>query len=109
MIFFNVTVDPRHHPISALSTADLDLVTQFVLVSGSIKDLASAYGVSYPTMRLRLDGLIQRLRAATGGGSADPLSSLLSGLLDRGEISFGAARAVREYVRTRESGATPTL
>lgn len=102
-------MDPRSHPISALSNADLDLVTQFVLVSGSIKDLASAYGVSYPTMRLRLDSLIQRLRDATGGGSTDPLSSLLSGLLDRGEISFGAARAVREYVRTRESGATPTL
>ncbi|MCE7973191.1 MAG: DUF2089 family protein [Leptolyngbya sp. PLA1] len=95
--------------MTSLSKADLDLVTQFVLVSGSIKELSAAYGVSYPTMRARLDGLIQRLRAATGAGEADPLSSLLSGLLDRGEMSFGAARAVREFVRTREGGATPTL
>lgn len=97
------------HPITSLSKADLDFVAQFVLVSGSIKDLAAAYGVSYPTMRSRLDGLIERLRAATGEASPDPLSTLLSGLLDRGEISFGAARAVREFVRTREDGATPTL
>lgn len=109
LIFLKNKMNPPDHPITSLSNADLDLVTQFVLVSGSIKDLAAAYDVSYPTMRVRLDGLIERLRAAAGSGSADPLSTMLSGLLDRGEISFGAARAVREFVRAREGGATPTL
>ena len=50
------------HPLSRLSADDLNMVAAFVLVSGSIKDLAREYGVSYPTMRNRLDGLIERLR-----------------------------------------------
>jgi len=32
-----------------------------LLVSGSLKDLAGRYGVSYPTVRLRLDRLIQKI------------------------------------------------
>ena len=29
---------------------------------GSLKELADAYGVSYPTLRLRLDRLIQKIK-----------------------------------------------
>jgi hypothetical protein len=31
------------------------------MTSGSLKDLAARYGVSYPTVRLRLDRLIQKI------------------------------------------------
>ncbi len=42
------------HPLLCLDEEDLHMVTSFVLLSGSIKDLAKEYGVSYPTMRQRL-------------------------------------------------------
>ena len=32
--------------------------SRFILFSGSLKDLADAYNVSYPTLRLRLDRLL---------------------------------------------------
>jgi hypothetical protein len=35
---------------------------RFVLASGSLKQLASEYGISYPTVRLRLDRLIERIK-----------------------------------------------
>src|SRR6266516_7204814 len=45
-----------------LEEEDLAFVKRFILFSGSLKDLASAYEVSYPTLRLRLDRLIEKIK-----------------------------------------------
>jgi hypothetical protein len=87
------------HPLGQLEREDLDLVAELVLRGGSLKELAEAYGVSYPTIRLRLDRLIARLREAMKGRRPDPLSELLARLVERGELSAGGARAVRDLVR----------
>lgn len=92
------------HPLGQLPREDLDLIAELVLRSGSLKDLAGAYGVSYPTIRARLDKTIERLRAAAQGQRADPMSELLASLLERGELSFGAARAIRELARRQNGG-----
>jgi len=48
--------------LDGLSDEDLMFVKRFVLASGSLKDLAASYGISYPTVRLRLDRLIQKVQ-----------------------------------------------
>ena len=45
-----------------LDDEDLAFTKRFILTSGSLKELAQAYGVSYPTVRLRLDRLITKIR-----------------------------------------------
>jgi hypothetical protein len=45
-----------------LSDEDTAFIKRFVLASGSLKELAKAYGISYPTVRLRLDRLIEKVR-----------------------------------------------
>ncbi|MBX7166085.1 MAG: DUF2089 domain-containing protein [Pirellulales bacterium] len=45
-----------------LSDEDLAFVRRFILCSGSLKELASIYSISYPTVRLRLDRLIERIK-----------------------------------------------
>jgi hypothetical protein len=45
-----------------LSDEDLVFVKRFVLASGSLKELARVYGISYPTVRLRLDRLIEKVK-----------------------------------------------
>lgn len=57
------TVDGRFDlPLLArLGTDDHDFVLQFVRAGGSLKEMARRYGVSYPTVRNRLDALIDRL------------------------------------------------
>jgi len=87
------------HPLARLSREDLDLITEFVLHSGSLKDLGQAYGVSYPTIRSRMDALIGRLRLAIDGRRPDPLSDLLANLVERGELTASAARSIRDTVR----------
>jgi hypothetical protein len=45
-----------------LADEDLAFIKRFVLASGSLKALAEEYGISYPTIRLRLDRLIQKIQ-----------------------------------------------
>ncbi len=52
----------REKWIDLLADDDLAFVKRFVLASGSLKEMAKAYNVSYPTVRLRLDRLIQKIR-----------------------------------------------
>ena len=53
---------PERAWIDQLDEEDVAFIRRFVLASGSLKEMASAYGVSYPTVRGRLDGLIERIR-----------------------------------------------
>lgn len=48
--------------IELLEDEDLAFLKRFVLASGSLKELAEAYGISYPTVRLRLDRLIAKIK-----------------------------------------------
>jgi len=48
--------------LERLSDEDVSFIKRFVLASGSLKELANAYGISYPTVRLRLDRLIEKVK-----------------------------------------------
>lgn len=48
--------------LAGLSQDDQEFVLEFIKSSGSLKDMASLLGVSYPTVRNRLDDIIEKLR-----------------------------------------------
>jgi hypothetical protein len=48
--------------LARLEADEQQLVLSLVKSSGSLKDLASEYGVSYPTIRNRVDALIDRIK-----------------------------------------------
>lgn len=43
-----------------LEEEDMAFIKKFLLASGSLKEVAKVYEVTYPTVRLRLDKLIQK-------------------------------------------------
>jgi hypothetical protein len=45
-----------------LTDEDLAFIKRLVLASGSLKEVAAGYGISYPTVRLRLDRLIAKIQ-----------------------------------------------
>lgn len=53
---------PRSLWIERLSDEDRSFLKRFILASGSLKAVAVEYGISYPTVRLRLDRLIEKIR-----------------------------------------------
>ncbi|MCD4778977.1 MAG: DUF2089 domain-containing protein [Candidatus Omnitrophica bacterium] len=49
-------------PLMALSQDHQQFIELFVLSSGSLKEMAQIMGVTYPTVRSRLDRVIDRLK-----------------------------------------------
>jgi len=47
--------------LAQLPREDQDFIVRLIEASGSLKKMARVYGVSYPTMRNRLDSLIERI------------------------------------------------
>ena len=48
--------------IDQLDEEDVAFIKRLIMASGSLKDLAAAYDISYPTVRLRLDRLIAKVK-----------------------------------------------
>ncbi len=87
------------HLLLSLPDEDRDFILQFVLASGSLKEMAQLYGVSYPTIRASLDRIISNLRQALNGQPPDPLTELLARLIERGELKPATARTIRSVYR----------
>lgn len=51
-----------HQPLSQLPIEHQRFIELFVLAGGSLKEIATQAGVSYPTVRSRLDKVIAELR-----------------------------------------------
>lgn len=48
--------------ILSLDEEDMEFIKNFVMNSGSLKEIAKVYDVSYPTVRIRLDRLIEKIK-----------------------------------------------
>ena len=89
----------KMHPLSKLPEEDLDFVAQFVLASGSLKEMAQLHHVSYPTIRNTLDRVIASLRDSMNGAPPDQMTGLLADLVERGEIKVSTAKNIRAVHR----------
>ena len=88
--------------MAELEDGDLAFVKKFLLASGSLKEVASVYGVSYPTVRLRLDRLIQKIKLSETA-EADPYVSLVKRLAVDDKLDFDTAKLlITEYRKTKE-------
>lgn len=85
-----------------LEEEDLSFVKKFILASGSLKEVAKVYGVSYPTVRLRLDRLIQKIQIGEEAAS-DPYIALIKRLAVSDKIDFEAAKLlISEYKKLKK-------
>ncbi|MCY3723398.1 DUF2089 domain-containing protein [Candidatus Poribacteria bacterium] len=80
--------------LSALSEEELHFVKRFVLASGSLKDLAKQYKVSYPTLRIRLDRLIDKINIVDDSDAENPFLLKIRLLVAEGTLTQAAARAL---------------
>lgn len=85
--------------LAELSPDDLQFVRRFVLASGSLKAVAAEYGVSYPTVRARLDRLIAKVRAAEDARVRDPFERTLRVLVAEGSLTESLARRLLKVHR----------
>lgn len=80
-----------------LDDEDVSFIKKFLLASGSLKEMARQYGVTYPTVRLRLDKLIQKIKISDDTEN-DPYIALIKRLAINDKLDFDTAKVlISEY------------
>ena len=80
-------------PLARLRYEDQVFVSEFVRCHGSLKDMEAAFGISYPTVKNRLNRIVGQLQLVKVDTSPTPQDDTLD-LLERGAITADEA-AVR--------------
>ncbi len=87
--------------MAGLEEEDAVFIKKFILASGSLKEMAAQYGVTYPTVRLRLDRLIQKIRLSEAA-DADPYVALIKRLALSEKLDFDTAKLlIAQYKQTK--------
>ncbi|MFP4984417.1 DUF2089 family protein [Staphylococcus coagulans] len=86
--------------IEHLSDEDITFIKRFILNSGSLKSLSKEYNVSYPTMRLRMDRLIQKIEVIEEDSNTFK-SKLMQMVIDN-EIDLNIANKIVEIYLKEE-------
>ena len=87
--------------MAGLEEEDVAFIKKFILASGSLKEVAGQYGVTYPTVRLRLDRLIQKIHL-TENTASDPYIATIKRLAMNEKLDLDTAKVlIAEYKKTR--------
>lgn len=85
-----------------LDEEDLSFIKRFIISSGSLKEMAKQYDVTYPTVRLRLDRLIEKINLSDNSAE-DEYVTLIKKLALNEHIDFEAAKLlISEYRKIKE-------
>jgi hypothetical protein len=88
--------------LESLDDEDISFIKKFILCSGSLKEIAREYGVSYPTVRLRLDRLIDKIKVQDDQESA-PYVKLVKKLALDDKLDFETAKVlINAYNKEKE-------
>jgi hypothetical protein len=82
------------HWLDLLEDEDLAFLKRFVLASGSLKELAQAYGISYPTVRLRLDRLIAKIQVFDSQQKMSAFERAVRAMHADGRIDLATLKAI---------------
>jgi hypothetical protein len=85
-----------------LEEEDIVFIKKFLQASGSLKEVAKQYGVTYPTVRLRLDRLIQKIQI-NEDTSNEPYIGLIKRLVVNEKLDFNTAKIlISEYKKVKD-------
>jgi hypothetical protein len=97
---FNLPTATLPEWMSSLEDEDLIFIKKFLQASGSLKEIANQYGVTYPTVRLRLDRLIAKIQINEDNAN-EPYIALIKRLALNDKLDFDTAKLlINEYKKT---------
>ena len=84
-----------------LEDEDAAFIKSLVMASGSLKEIAKKYEVSYPTVRIRLDNLIQKIHLSEQTEN-EPYIAIIKRLAVNDKIDFDTAKIlISEYKKIK--------
>jgi len=85
-----------------LDDEDVSFIKRFLLASGSLKELATQYSVTYPTVRLKLDRLIQKIQISEESAN-EPYVALIKRLAVNEKLDLETAKLlIGEYKKSKK-------
>lgn len=95
----STTIMPKW--LQNLDKEDLVFIKRFLLSSGSLKEVARQYDVTYPTVRTRLNKLIEKIKLSDNDED-DAYISLIKRLVIDEQLEFdGAKILIDEYKKMK--------
>ena len=108
MLAVDTSLERLPNWLVSLEDEDWQFIHRFVLASGSLKEMAAQYSVSYPTVRSRLDRLIGKIRAAESPASRDAFERRIKVLVADGKLSVALGKdLLATYRRTTRRDTQP--
>ena len=90
--------------LMGLDDEDVAFLKRFVLSSGSLKEVAAEYHVTYPTVRLRLDRLIEKIKT-NEQKEDEAFVTLIKKLALNDKLDFDTAKLlIQEYRKNNKGG-----
>lgn len=86
-----------------LDDEDVAFIKRFLVASGSLKEVAKQYAVSYPTVRLKLDRLIQKIQLSESA-EQDPYVATIKRLAINEKLDFDTAKILINEYRKHKGG-----
>jgi hypothetical protein len=88
--------------MTSLDDEDITFIRNFLLASGSLKEIAIQYGVTYPTVRLKLDKIIQKVNIGESTYK-EPYIALIKQLTINDKLDFDTAKIlINEYKKNKK-------
>ncbi len=84
-----------------MDAQDLSFIKEFLLSSGSLKKMAEVYSVSYPTVRHRLDQVIQKIQLSETKEDCRYIN-LIKRLAVEDKIDYDAAATLIKHYREEQ-------
>jgi hypothetical protein len=80
--------------VKGLTEEDWQFIKRLLLASGSLKDVAEQYGISYPTVRIRLNRLIEKVQILDSKKPKTKFHKTVQLLVADGKLDIPAARTL---------------
>lgn len=77
-----------------LADEDWHFIKRLLLASGSLKELAQQYGISYPTVRIRLDRLIEKVQILDSQKPKSKFHQQVQILVAEGRLDLAVAKTL---------------
>ena len=97
-----MNIDTLPKWLSNLDDEDLMFIKRFIFASGSLKELAHNYSVTYPTVRLRLDRIIQKIKL-NDETNEEPFIDLIKKLVVNDNLEYDVAKLlIQEFKKSKK-------
>lgn len=106
-LIFNIIQMEDNIPawIKHLDEADYKFIERFIVSSGSLKELAKEYKVTYPTIRVRLDRLIEKIKLTLAKKGEDSFKLKIQQYVIEGQIDhYVAKNLLNEHKKALRKG-----